>query len=132
MGTYRFPGANKTIKSKPLKKYIRKNKFNKTYANSLTIRQKNINENRAVALIVLVGLFATIYAFAMTSNSIHIINDETVHASSIVEPQSVEEVQIHKDTSSHDEVKYREFTAYNSMKIIVNLQLYSETSLMII
>ena len=47
----------------------RKMKFNKTYRGSLTKRRRDINSRRAVAILAMWCMFATTYAFAMTSNS---------------------------------------------------------------
>jgi hypothetical protein len=49
--------------------YKRKRKFNRTYAGTLTLRQKDINENRAIVLLVLGFVFMIGYAFMMTSNT---------------------------------------------------------------
>ena len=49
--------------------YKRKRKFNRTYAGTLTLRQKDINESRAIVLLVLGFVFMTGYAFMMTSNT---------------------------------------------------------------
>ncbi|MCK4891445.1 MAG: hypothetical protein KAS78_02135, partial [Candidatus Pacebacteria bacterium] len=61
-------------KAKPVKK---KKRFNKTYRNVLTKRRRDINSRRAVVLLALWCIFATTYAFAMTSNS-YTINAEMV------------------------------------------------------
>jgi len=54
---------------KPVKK---KKRYNKTYKKVLTKRRRDINSRRAVAILALWCIFATTYAFAMTSNSFNI------------------------------------------------------------
>ena len=64
VGAYNPDGTKKT-KTKPVKKRMR---YNKTYNGSLTKRRRDINSRRAVAILAMWCMFATTYAFAMTSN----------------------------------------------------------------
>ena len=61
-------------------------RFNRKYAGRLTIRQKEINTNRAFALLVMWFVFTATYTVASVSNSFVISNDGVVSAETTTAP----------------------------------------------
>ena len=83
-----------------------KKRHNKTYRGSLTKRRKEINTNRAFALLVMWLIFTTTYAVASVSNSFNINGAVVSH------PETASLVEQEKPVKV--ETIYREFTAYNA------------------
>ena len=97
VGAYNPDGTKKT-KTKPVKKRMR---YNKTYNGSLTKRRKENNLKWAFRTLIVLCLFSTSYAFAMTSNSYN-INGAAVKGT---RPTSELDARVEQDNSEAEKLK---------------------------
>ena len=125
-----------TSRVKPLKNEIRRVKrHNRTYRGTLTKRNKEINGNRAIALLLAWCIFATTYAFAMTSNNIQ-FNGEKVFAedkklSDEADALSTVELSLAEDLNLHSSSAEAVMTPEEQIRRIAKEQSFKWTDYLI-